>query len=188
MASSEVFRRSGAFWNGGLQGVRGILSVFATGITAPNTSPASVGLLATNTATPLLQLTLRQTAPLLAASGTVLQGYSTTGTGGSNANALIVACPSVSSASLAYPAGSIGGAKDVVPAVVGADGTVTVPCAPITGASVVKIWLMGLPALAVAADATPAVPAPNVSIQPGVSFKITGGLTGSSYGWEVMFA
>ena len=195
MSNAEMNAVSGQFFIGGFQNVRGNVIVTAQGApTAPCTSPATAAIIATNAATPALNLTMRQTAPALndGTGGPVLSAYASAGSGANpaaqKANSLMVCRPSVSSASLAYPVGSIGGSgTGGAVAVVGGGGTVDVGCTQITAGSIVKVWLLGLPALAVAGGVTTVVAPPAVAINPGVGFTITA-LVGTTWGYEVMFA
>lgn len=187
MASAEFLAGAAPAFKQGLN-VTGTEVWTAPSFAAPSTAAASAALIVNSAANPpTLALTLAQTAPTLAASGTVIQAYATAGTGGGNAGSVVVARPSVSSASQSYPQGSIGGFNGVPPQPIGGAGTVTINCPSITATSVVKVWLVGLPALAVAAAATAPVVAPTIAITPGTNFVITGTI-GAVYGWEVCFA
>jgi hypothetical protein len=190
MASAEAFKKGAAFFGiegGGLQFIRGFLTLYTTGVTAPCTSLASAGLVMTNTPTPRLELTLRQTAPLLAANAIVLRAYSTSGVG-SNANAVVVARPNVPSRPITYPAGAIAGtwgAAGVVPAapITGTGAAQDYACAAITADCVIRFSLVGFTGAVAAALAVPTVN----SVTAGTGFNATLPALGI-YTYEVLFA
>jgi len=144
--------------------------------TPPNTAAATATMGILDGGQPSLQIQMNQTAPLSNPGAVALDIYASVNT--SAANSLVVARPSVSSASLAYPAGSYNAARTQV---AGAD---AIACPTITGACVVKTWLAGLTGVV---GATAVVPATVSGITAGTGFTLNGTI-GAIYGYEVFYA
>lgn len=149
--------------------------------TAPSTLQIDVdGSQQVQTAT----LTMTNTDPEQIASGEALQFYATRPA--LAANSYVVARPGVSSAALTYPSQSLKGAQPGYGAHLQLTANDEIQCPSITGNCVIKFWIAGATAAALA-DAGGIVEATLGAVQSGVSFQITGS-PGVKYGWEIMYA
>lgn len=184
MATKEFAASSAALQFQGPLSIKSNEVITAAAFVAPSTAPASAAIIVSgNAATPTVNLTMAQTAPLLpAASLPVLRGYATTdgSAAPAQANSIMVARPSVISAPINVPAGSAG-----VALLGGGGGFTTAAIPTLTAASTVQFWLVGATAAACTAGIT--VPTCTVTL-PAQTLVFAGGTAGASYAYQVQYA
>lgn len=187
MSAAELLASAAPTFSGGSLSIRGKEVITATSFAAPNTALPSAAIIVNGQAAqPTLNLTLQQTAPLLAAGGSVLQCYSTQQA--TPANAVMVASPATMSGPQTWPAYSVasaggGGAPGTGGVHLQALAGDAIQCPTITATSTVLTWIAGLPGTV---GATACLPATISAIVPGTGFTLNG-TVGVQYGYLVLY-